>query len=110
MVFLPEMFGKGVLEGIAATEAGNNAANVFDVFVMVGFGLLGYVLTKCRINLPTVIVDYFLGPLLETNLRHALSISGGDWSVFVTRPISVGFLIFTVFAVWFLLRRRKPLA
>ena len=86
------------------------AANVFDVFVMVGFGLLGYVLTKCRINLPTVIVAYFLGPLLETNLRHALSISGGDWSVFVTRPISVGFLIFTVFAVWFLLRRRKPLA
>ncbi len=86
------------------------AANVFDIFVMIGFGLLGYVLTKCRINLPTVIVAYFLGPLLETNLRHALSISGGDWTVFVTRPISVGFLVFTVIAVWFLLKHRKPLA
>jgi putative tricarboxylic transport membrane protein len=85
------------------------AANVFDVFVMVGFGLLGYVLTKCRINLPTVIVAYFLGPLLETNLRHTLSISGGDWTVFVTRPISVGFLIFAVVAVCFLLRHRRPL-
>ena len=85
------------------------SASVFDVFVMIAFGLLGYVLTKCRINLPTVIVAYFLGPLLETNLRQALAISGRDWSVFVTRPISLGFLIFTVVAVAFLMRKRRAL-
>lgn len=83
------------------------ASSMFDVFVMIGFGLLGYVLAKCRVNLPTVIVAYFLGPLLETKMRETLAISGDDWSVFFTRPISMGFLLFTVLAVWFLLRRKQ---
>ena len=86
-----------------------SAASIFDVFVMIGFGLLGFVLSKCRINLPTVIVAYFLGSLLETKMRQSLAISGGDWSVFFTRPISLSFLLFTVAAVWFLLKKRQVL-
>ncbi|MCF8039285.1 MAG: tripartite tricarboxylate transporter permease [Desulfohalobiaceae bacterium] len=84
-----------------------NYASVFDVFVMLGFAILGYVLTKFKINLPTVIVAFFLGPMLETKLRQALKISGNDATVFFTEPISLGFLVLTAVAVFFLVRRRN---
>ena len=84
-----------------------NYASVFDVFVMLGFAVLGYVLTKFKINLPTVIVAFFLGPMLETKLRQALKISGNDATVFFTEPISLGFLVLTAVAVFFLVRRRN---
>ena len=84
-----------------------NYASVFDVFVMLGFAVLGYILTKFKINLPTVIVAFFLGPMLETKLRQALKISGNDATVFFTEPISLGFLVLTAVAVFFLVRRRN---
>ena len=51
-------------------------ASVFDIYVMLAFAVLGYGLTKFKINLPTVIVAFFLGPMLETKLRQTLKISG----------------------------------
>ena len=84
-----------------------NYASVFDVFVMLGFAVLGYVLTKFKINLPTVIVAFFLGPMLETKLRQSLKISGNDATVFFTEPISLAFLVLTALAVFFLVRRRN---
>ncbi len=82
-------------------------ASIFDVYVMLAFAVLGYAFTKFKINLPTVIVSFFLGPMLEAKLRQALKISGDDVTVFFTRPISLAFLILTVVAVVFLLKRRK---
>ncbi|MBE0615386.1 MAG: tripartite tricarboxylate transporter permease [Burkholderiales bacterium] len=84
-------------------------ASIFDVYAMLAFAVLGWALTKFKINLPSVIVAFFLGPMLETKLRQSLSISGNDVSVFFTKPISLGFLILTVVAVVFLLKRRKTL-
>jgi len=84
-------------------------ASIFDVYVMLAFAILGYGLTKFKINLPTVIVAFFLGPMLETKLRQALKISGDDVTVFLTKPISLSFLILTLVAVIFLLRRKKTL-
>ena len=82
-------------------------ASVFDIYEMLAFAVLGYGLSKCKINLPTVIVAFFLGPLLETKLRQTLLIAGNDVTVFFTKPISLAFLILTVVAVVFLLKRRK---
>lgn len=84
-------------------------ASVFDVYVMLFFGVLGYLLTKFKINLPTIIVAFFLGPMLESKFRQSLRISGDDALVFLTKPISLAFLILTVAAVFFLTRRRKKL-
>ncbi len=84
-------------------------SSLFDIYMMVVFGVLGYILTKFQINLPTVIVAFFLGPLLEGKLRQALAISGNDITVFVTRPISLTFLVLTVVAVFLLLRHRQVL-
>ncbi len=83
--------------------------SVFDVYVMLAFAVLGWLLARFRINLPSVIVAFFLGPMLETKLRQTLSISGDDPTVFFTKPISLAFLVLTVVAVVFLLRRRKTL-
>jgi putative tricarboxylic transport membrane protein len=82
-------------------------ASIFDVYVMLAFGVLGYMLAKFKINLPTVIVAFFLGPMLEAKFRQALLISGNDITVFVTKPISLAFLMFTFVAVFFLIKRKK---
>jgi len=84
-------------------------ASIFDIYVMLAFAILGYGLTKFKVNLPTVIVAFFLGPMLETKLRQTLKISANDVTVFFTKPISLAFLILTVVAVVFLLKRRKTM-
>jgi len=84
-------------------------ASLFDVYVMLFFGVLGYILSKFKINLPTIIVAFFLGPMLESKFRQSLRISGDDVLVFLTKPISLAFLLLTVAAVFFLTRRKKVL-
>ncbi|WP_425569522.1 tripartite tricarboxylate transporter permease [Nonomuraea salmonea] len=73
--------------------------NAFDVYAIVLFGLLGYVLIKCGCEPAPLLLGFVLGPLLEENLRRALIISRGDASVFVTRPISATLLALTVLAL-----------
>lgn len=60
----------------------------FDVFMMAGFGILGYVLRKLECSPAPMLLGLILGPMLEEFLRRALLLSRGDPMVFVTRPIS----------------------
>jgi len=69
--------------------------NMFDVGVMIFCGILGYVFKKLDYPLAPAILTLILGPMLERSLRESLSLSQGDYSIFVTRPISVFFLIVT---------------
>lgn len=79
-----------------------------DVWVMFGFGILGYVLTKLGLNLPTLIVAFFLGQLLEEKVRQSLIISNGDWSIFFTRPIALLFAVLAAVVVsLYILKLRK---
>ena len=63
--------------------------SVFDVFVMIGFGLLGLALRHLDIPLAPMVLTLVLGPLMERSLRESLEISQGDFGIFVNRPISV---------------------
>ncbi|MPZ45144.1 MAG: tripartite tricarboxylate transporter permease [Betaproteobacteria bacterium] len=72
----------------------NNAS--LDLYLMIIFGCLGYLFIKLQCEPAPLILAVVLGPLMEENLRRALLISRGDPTVFVTRPISLGFLIVTV--------------
>ncbi len=65
----------------------SNAA-VFDVFVMVVFGLIGYLMRKFGYEPAPLVLAFVLGPLLENNLRKALILSRGDFWTFIERPIS----------------------
>ncbi len=70
-------------------------SSVFDLALMVGFGVLGYLLRKVRVPLAPVILGLVLGPLMEKNLRRALALSDGDWGVLVSSPLSAGIWVLT---------------
>jgi TctA family transporter len=78
--------------GIGIYSLNNSAA---DVFIMAGVGFFGMIFVKCQCSFPPMILGIVLGPLMEESLRRALLISRGDPTVFVTRPISCGFMIVT---------------
>ena len=67
--------------------------NPWDLVVMAVFGLLGYVCTKLECEPAPMILGFILGPLMEENLRRAMLLSRGDPTVFITKPISAGFII-----------------
>jgi TctA family transporter len=66
--------------------------NSFDIWMVALFGLVGYVFIKLGCEPAPLLLGFVLGPMMEENLRRALLISRGDWSVFVTRPISASLL------------------
>ncbi|MCD8084503.1 MAG: tripartite tricarboxylate transporter permease [Clostridiales bacterium] len=74
---------------------GNNN-RVFDVFVMIAAGLIGYGLKKLQFPQAPIILGFILGSTLETNLRRGLQKSQGSFLPFVTSPISLFFLVITV--------------
>lgn len=67
--------------------------NVFDVWLTVGFGALGYVFNKLGCECAPLILGFILGPMLEENFRRALLLSRGDLTVFLSSPISCGLLV-----------------
>ena len=75
---------------IGAYSANNN---MFDVWVAMIFGLLGYIFLKLGCEPAPLLLGYILGPMLEENLRRALVLSRGEFSVFATRPASLTMLI-----------------
>ncbi len=72
----------------------NNAA--FDIGLMTFFGIVGYALRKLDFPLAPAVLTLILGPLMEKSLRRALDLSQGDFSVFLTRPISAALLALAV--------------
>ncbi len=72
----------------------NNAS--FDVYLAALFGLLGVVWRLLECSPVPMLLGFVLGPMMEENLRRALQVSRGDLSVFVTRPISLGFILATI--------------
>jgi len=67
--------------------------SVFDVGVMVAFGVLGYIFRKLDWPLAPTVLALILGPMMERALRTSLEMSGGDLSILFTRPISAVLLI-----------------
>jgi putative tricarboxylic transport membrane protein len=80
--------------------------NVSDVWIMITFGVVGYLMRKFDYPAAPVVLALVLGPLMETNFRRALSLSQGDYSVFLTHPISAFLLLAAVLSLtWPLLVR-----
>ncbi len=66
--------------------------NVFDVFMTLPFAVLGYLFKKLDCEPAPLLLGFVLGELMEEYLRRAMTISRGDWSVFITRPLSATML------------------
>ena len=67
--------------------------NNFDVYMAVIFGLIGYIFYKLNCEPAPLLLGFILGPMMEENLRRALLLSRGDWTTFMSRPLSAGLLI-----------------
>ncbi|WP_038205265.1 tripartite tricarboxylate transporter permease [Xenophilus azovorans] len=67
--------------------------NTWDIWMVAIFGVIGYGFIKLGCEPAPLMLGFILGPMMEENLRRALLLSRGDWSVLVTRPISAGLLI-----------------
>ncbi len=85
-------------------------SNLFDVYVMIFFGVLGYIMKKFNFPVAPLIMGYILGGLLETSLIQALILSDGSVLPIFTRPISLVFVVLTVFFIlWSLFIQKKAL-
>jgi TctA family transporter len=67
-----------------------------EIYLTAVFGILGFIWMKLGFSLAPMLLGFVLGPMMEENLRRSLLTSYGDPTVFITRPISLAFMIATV--------------
>lgn len=85
--------------------------NLADVWLALGFGVVGLLLRRGGYPAAPLLLALILGPMAEENLRRALTLSAGDPSIFATRPITAVLLLLSLASVAFaLIRRRAPTA
>ena len=86
-------------------------ASVFDLMVMLGFGLVGILFRAANYPLSPIVIGLILGPILENNLRRALLISRDGYWIFLERPVSATLvavnLALILGAIWFAIRQRR---
>lgn len=75
------------------------SGRIFDVWVMIAFGLIGFMMRETGFPVAPMILGVVLGPILDNNLRRSLSISQGDPLQFVSRPISIVIACMVLFIV-----------
>jgi putative tricarboxylic transport membrane protein len=66
--------------------------STFDIWMVAIFGVIGYLFIKLGTEPAPLLLGFILGPMMEEYLRRALLLSRGDWSVFLTRPLSASLL------------------
>ena len=66
---------------------------LFDIWVMLGFGTLGFILRQMNYPMAPLVLGIILGTMMDTNLRRALTLGNGDLWPFFTRPISAVFVV-----------------
>jgi len=87
-----------VLFSVMGAYSLNN--DLHDVYLMILFGFAGYVLSRMDYPVAGLVLGLVLGPLFEHNLRQALAIAHGDWTMFFTRPISGPLMVLALLALF----------
>ncbi|WP_027131543.1 tripartite tricarboxylate transporter permease [Fusobacterium necrophorum] len=86
-----------VLSTIGSYSMNNS---IFDIFVTLIFGVIGYIMTKVSIPTSPIVLAVILGPMLETNLRKSVIMYEGSYSFLYTRPITIFFLLLTFVSMY----------
>lgn len=98
-----------VLVAMVGVFSLNNDA--FDMWLVLVFGVLGYLMNKSGFEPGPLVLAFILGPILEVSFRQSLRISSGDLGIFVTRPISAtiiaAVLLLTTVSIFRLVRNRS---
>ncbi|MFE9274333.1 tripartite tricarboxylate transporter permease [Paenibacillus glucanolyticus] len=98
-----------ILSTIGAYAISNN---IFDVFTMLVAGIIGYFMKKYGFPASPIVLALILGPMAESEFRRSLVMSEGSYSIFLERPIALGFIIIAVLSlilplVWGKLKKNK---
>jgi putative tricarboxylic transport membrane protein len=96
-----------LLLSIVGTYSANK--NVFDLWVMIGFGAFGYVLRKLKYDFSPFLIAFVLAPLLEQSLRQSLVMSPDGMLIFLQRPIAAALIVISAALAVFVFRQRKSL-
>jgi putative tricarboxylic transport membrane protein len=99
MLTIPQKYLSPLIAVLAFIGVYSVVGNPFDLFLIIAFGIFGWVLRKLEFSLAPIILGFVLGHLFEDNLRRALSISRGDWSILVSTWESIGLYVMAVLIV-----------
>ena len=86
----------GVVLTLCVTGAFAVSNNIFNIYIMVFFGFIGYTFNKYKIPQSSLILASILGSMMESNWTQSMVFANGSLSVFVTRPLSLGLLILSI--------------
>lgn len=101
---IPQDLLTSLLVVICCTGAFCISNSSFDVYILLIFGTIAYFMQKVDLPPVPIVLGMVLGPIAESNLRNALVMSGGNWLIFVQRPICLLFIILTVVLIVLLKR------
>ncbi|MDB5807578.1 MAG: transporter [Betaproteobacteria bacterium] len=101
------LFPMILLLSIVGTYSANK--NVFDLWVMLGFGVAGYVLRKLQYDFSPFLIAFVLAPILEQSLRQSLVMSPDGVLIFMQRPLAAGLVVASVILAVLVFRQRKPI-
>ena len=113
LIYLPKSFVLPIVMMFCVIGAYALNNTMFDVWVMLGFGVIGYLIERAGIPLGPFVIGFVLAPLAEEKLRSGLMMTAGDFSPIVTRPFPLAFTIIAIgLLLWPILseRRRKAKA
>ena len=90
LLSVPPKYLMPIVTLVASVGIYSVSHSALDLYFMVGFGVIGYILRKVDVPLVPVILGMLLGPEMEKSLRHALVLSDGDWGVLFNSGLSIG--------------------
>ncbi|MGZ3218171.1 tripartite tricarboxylate transporter permease [Paracoccus sp. T5] len=99
LLAIPKHILLPVILVLCAVGAFGLASRVFDIWTILAFGVLGFAFVKAGIPTAPFIIGFILGPMAETSFRRGLQLSRGDFTGFLTNPISGTFLALAVVSI-----------
>lgn len=102
---VPKQFLIPIVVVLCCIGAFGNSNRIFDIWGVLVFGILGYLMNKGGLPLPPIILGFILGPIFETNFRRTsqyLAMNPWDW---INHPIAIAFVVITILGLWMSIRK-----
>lgn len=80
--------------------------SLFDIFCLICFGIMGYLIRLFHFSAGALIIGFILGPILEKAYDQSMSLSGGSYAIFLQSPVAVILLILTVASMFSIYKMR----
>ncbi|GAB4095546.1 tripartite tricarboxylate transporter permease [Brachybacterium squillarum] len=93
LLFIPQHYLYAGITVLAMLGVYATSSSYVDLYLLVGLGVLGFLMRRFGMPLAPLMIGVILGPLAETELRRALAVSEGDPSILVSSPITIGVYI-----------------